>query len=561
MKTLEDQLAAYGKQRSESQAPFTSEELSGRSARNDPIVPPASPPEVEDSPRLVAFGVRSVPRKPPLWVAGVAAAVITLVGFGLIGMYVGGVGPAVSEGTLTGSSNSAEGTAPESPNTAEPVRRSLNVDGILFTLDLPPSGWELDGDFAISKDVSGGVAGAEAVVYFATFPGGSNVVPCPDLPFGRLPDTTDIESLARSMQSTVGDPYIVGGLQASFIEVEVKDEVGCDPGYLYSWPTQTGGPSWSGSKPGDFLDAWFIDIDGEILVVVAETRGLIVRRELGSEIFQIVDSIRFPSIVPTASADYIIDLNTGEKTLLPAAIRSLAPSQYVVSPDGTTLAFVAPDFDGSFQLFTAGIDGTDIRQITHPPTEADSPAWSPDGSLVAYVASEDLFVLDVATGDSTQILTIDLGVHSHSGTQFTPDGSSILYTGADYQLWTVPIGGGISKALIGTMQGVAAGEGSLSPDGSIVTFLGNRIGGPGALRFVAATDGSELRQLGNLSSGDCGWVNPAGTWSTDGTQIVCTGNNEVRVVDVATGETSFAVKGRSAQWLDDHTLLVEAWGR
>jgi Tol biopolymer transport system component len=260
-------------------------------------------------------------------------------------------------------------------------------------------------------------------------------------------------------------------------------------------------------------------------------------------------------MVQPATADYIIDMVTGETTLLPAAIRNLAPSQYAASPDGSMLAFVAPDGDGSFQLFTAGIDGTDIRQITHPPLEASGPAWSPDGSLVAYVQSGGLFVLDVATGDSGRIPDVDANGLS---TQFTPEGSSILY-GND-GVWIVPIDGGSSTQLIGRDNGVETGGGSMSPDGSLVTFNGNRINGPGAIRFLADADGSNVRELGQLDGGNCGWSGASGIWSPDGARTVCAGNDEVRVVYVATGEDSVVAKGKAAIWLDDHTLLVEAWG-
>ena len=103
----------------------------------------------------------------------------------------------------------------------------------------------------------------------------------------------------------------------------------------------------------------------------------------------------------------------------------------------------------------------------------------------------------------------------------------------------------------------SAGDGSLSPDGSLVTMLGHKIGGPGAARFLADTDGSEPRYLGQLHSGNC-VSNPAGTWSPDGRRIVCAGEEGVLVVDVATGESSRVAEGRAAIWLDDHTLLVEA---
>jgi Tol biopolymer transport system component len=98
-----------------------------------------------------------------------------------------------------------------------------------------------------------------------------------------------------------------------------------------------------------------------------------------------------------------------------------------------------------------------------------------------------------------------------------------------------------------------AANGSRSPDGSLVTMMGSEIGGPGAIRFVANVDGTELRQIVG------GGSNPGGTWSPDGSRIVCPDfdRNSIIVVDVATGDGLRVAGGSGAIWLDDHTLLVE----
>ena len=108
-----------------------------------------------------------------------------------------------------------------------------------------------------------------------------------------------------------------------------------------------------------------------------------------------------------------------------------------------------------------------------------------------------------------------------------------------------------------------AGNGSLSPDGSLVTFLGGGWPKPnfhcGPCRFVANADGTEPRVIP-------GWIsNPAGTWSPDSTRIVClgsgiSGENRIIVVDVATGDATRVAEGRGATWFDDHTLLVDVDG-
>jgi Tol biopolymer transport system component len=285
--------------------------------------------------------------------------------------------------------------------------------------------------------------------------------------------------------------------------------------------------------------------------------------------FSVTDQVPVGSV---PKVDYVIDLNTGVMTPLPRAIiRSVAkPAEmplprYAASPDGSLLAYVGTGDNGSRQIFIAGIDGSGIRQLTPGPLDAWSPAWSPDGTKIAYEghSSEgvrNLFVLDVATGESTPIADARR-VSRWAEPQFTPDGSSLLYTdaGSSYSvLRTVPINGGKSTVLIGRGEGMGyAGRGSLSPDGSLVTMMGNEIGGPGALRFVANADGTELRSI------PLGGSNPAGTWSPDGNRIVCSdfSGKSIIVVDVAMGDASRVAKGSTAIWLNRHTLLVEVWPR
>ena len=73
----------------------------------------------------------------------------------------------------------------------------------------------------------------------------------------------------------------------------------------------------------------------------------------------------YERVLGTDRPDYVLDLETGAETPLPEAIiRSLGdwrPSwsgRYAASPDGSTLAYVAPDDDGRFQIFIANLDGS-----------------------------------------------------------------------------------------------------------------------------------------------------------------------------------------------------------
>lgn len=292
--------------------------------------------------------------------------------------------------------------------------------------------------------------------------------------------------------------------------------------------------------------------------------------------------------------DYVIDLNTEEMTPLPESIirtagetaeadwpswlrtprscsgGSCGDARYVVSPDGSLLAYVGTGDEGTPQIFTAGIDGTGVRQMTHEPIGATWPAWSPDGTMIAYarsgvrVSTGPLFVLDVATGESKQLWPATR--HDElifDGLQFTPDRASLLYTGTR-GLQTVSIAGGFggSRLLIGPGDDPgelgSVGNGSLSPDGSLVTFNGaENASGRDLQRWVANADGTERRELPG-----CFDSIPAGTWSPDGSRIVCNQAGPptyrtIVVIDVATGEAWRVARGSAAIWLDDHTLLVE----
>jgi Tol biopolymer transport system component len=302
-----------------------------------------------------------------------------------------------------------------------------------------------------------------------------------------------------------------------------------------------------------------------------------------------------PAAVP--EVDYVIDLDTGVTTALPENIiqsvkRPANLNAYAASSDGSRLAYVAKGDDGRNQIFVADIDGTDVRQVTHDPYSASFPAWSPDGRTIAYVTAPSssgvvnapgwlnspgwLRVVDVATGESTQMN--DLG--AVWSVQFTPDGSSLLYTASSaesasrhWTLRTLPVAGGKSTLFIGPDGGLdGAGSGSISPDGSLVTYwaggesrppddplltsvFGDPVNHCGGCWIVANVDGTARRAL------PCyGYY---GAWSPDSSRVVCGGywdpvyEGFVTVVDVATGLVSRVAEGKAAIWLDDHTLLVE----
>jgi Tol biopolymer transport system component len=291
------------------------------------------------------------------------------------------------------------------------------------------------------------------------------------------------------------------------------------------------------------------------------------------------DEGRQPAIMPSPTpapagvivpeVDSTLDLAAGVLTPLPQRVIGTGDrtGSYAVSPDGRQLAFVGVAEDGSDQIFVANIDGTQVEPLTHDPAGQSSPlgpgfpAWSPDGTAIAYegygtTGVRNLFVVDVASGRSTQVTDESRDVF---GTQFTPDGSSLVYAGGTkgHGIRTVPVTGGRPTLLVGGGGNRGdAGNGSLSPDGSLLSYAFGETSEAWPDRYIANADGSEPRKIVDGFI-DC---SPAGSWSPDGTRLVCIefGGGDVYVVDVATGGLEVvAATADGAIWLDDHTLLID----
>jgi Tol biopolymer transport system component len=153
-----------------------------------------------------------------------------------------------------------------------------------------------------------------------------------------------------------------------------------------------------------------------------------------------------------------------------------------LSPDGKSLAF-ASDRSGSFEIYVRSLADLAGREtaLTHDGQQNFQPAWSPDGTRIAYHSKQQNGIWSVAAAGGEPVRLTSFG----SRPAWSPDGSTLAFQSAplvDFAanafpasapstLWSVPTAGGEPRRL--TLEGQPAGahgSPSWTPDGRRIVF-------------------------------------------------------------------------------------------
>jgi Tol biopolymer transport system component len=205
------------------------------------------------------------------------------------------------------------------------------------------------------------------------------------------------------------------------------------------------------------------------------------------------------------------------------------------------LAFSGPDSNGDFEIFTSKLDGSSLKQRTNAEGSSTQPKWSPDGTKIAFSSDRDghdseIYVKDITTGKVSQ-LTDNFEIVDDWGNvrplsdldpAWSPDGSKIAFVRVAWDeeggwfcpaIWVMDSDGSDVKQLTRCRdyEGASQFRPEWSPDGSKIAFLRNLCPDEGCLPdiWVMKPDGSEQRNLTNSSENEREF-----DWKPNGKKIV-----------------------------------------
>ena len=162
---------------------------------------------------------------------------------------------------------------------------------------------------------------------------------------------------------------------------------------------------------------------------------------------------------------------SGQRQLVGGAFSSGDPAW---SPDGQSIAFDA-NVSGTQEIYTAPVDSdatTEPFQITFDQTNDVDPTWSPDGSTILYTRCPSFegncILASINSNGDGGFLNLD-----RAGTDpaYSPDGSQVAFVGSNNDIWLVSPDG--SGAVDITNSDASEQAPAWAPDGSAIAYASN----------------------------------------------------------------------------------------
>ena len=235
------------------------------------------------------------------------------------------------------------------------------------------------------------------------------------------------------------------------------------------------------------------------------------RRGARADLLELVEGVT--SAVPNSIRLREPTVSQLRNTLRPVLVTLLLTSVPATAAPAQSIVVFDSERDGNREIYAMNADGSGQVNLSQTPASEVSPRWSPDGSMIAYVAGGNLWLMN--PDGSGQTLLYD-GPSSIVRPVWSADGETLFFSSGS-SLFSIPSSGGTATMILNDDE--LNSRPSPTPDGLFLIFQ-RSVDEDREIHSLRLSDG-EIQQLTDATN-----RSQAPLVSPDGTKIAFYSNRE-----------------------------------